>query len=357
MIGIIGVGGVARYAHLPAYRARGQEVVALCDINLELCRSVARQFGIGRTFSDPEALIADPAVRVIDIATPPSSHCELLTLAARYGKPVLVQKPLCTNRGDFAAIAALASKGLRVRLNLTGRHVSAWRKIKDLISGGSLGQPILCTIFNRDWWDRELGRWEHEINNYIVFEMVIHHLDLCLYWFGLPRAVIARGGYHPAQTLQQKNWATVTLDYQDNFAVQIVDDWAMSEFGFASGHPFEQVLISGRDGAIRANSERVELSLRGTGELRVWHLPRPGQSLPDETLTVGWFPDSFGQAMGEFVSTINDPRVAADDWEHLRTLTALSFAVSDAMDSMQWQTIEMPKNARRVTDTSQTRER
>jgi predicted dehydrogenase len=340
MIGIIGIGGVARYAHLPAYRASGLDVVALCDVDLDLCQRVALEFGVAHTFSDPQALMAHPAVKVLDIATPPSSHRELLTLAARHGKPVLVQKPLCTDRDDFAAIAALERQGLRVRLNLTGRHVSAWRKIHDLIGQGSLGQPVLCTIFNRDWWDRERDRWEHTITDYIVFEMVIHHLDLCLFWFGLPRAVTARGGRHPAQILTQRNWSTVMLDYPHDFAVQIVDDWTMSEFAFASGHPFEHVLISGANGAIRANSERIEFAQRGTNTMQVWHLPRPGQSLPGETLPFGWFPSSFGRAMIDFISTLDTPRVAAADWQHLRDLTALTFAVSDAMESARWQTIE-----------------
>src|SRR6202035_3932155 len=223
VIGIIGVGGVARYAHLPSYAALGLPVAALCDRDPDVLREVAAAFGVARTTTSPEELIADPAVSVVDIATPPASHAELLALAARYRKPVLVQKPLCTGPAELRAILALRQQGLRARLNLTGRHVSAWRKVAELIEGGRLGRPALCTIVNRDWWDRAPGRWDHAIPNYIVFEIVIHHLDLCLYWFGRPAKVAARGGRHPGQALAQKNWATVTLEYPDGLAVQIVD--------------------------------------------------------------------------------------------------------------------------------------
>ncbi|HEV3156096.1 MAG TPA: hypothetical protein VGZ00_02000 [Candidatus Baltobacteraceae bacterium] len=57
--------------------------------------------------------------------------------------------------------------------------------------------------------------------------------------------------------------ATVTLDYQYGLTVQIVGDWTMSEYAFAIGHPFDEVLISGESGVIRATSEGVELSRLG----------------------------------------------------------------------------------------------
>ena len=78
MIGIVGVGGVARYAHLPAYRSDGLEVSALCDIDERVCKDVAREFAIERTYTDPEALMACPSVKVLDIATPPDTHAALL---------------------------------------------------------------------------------------------------------------------------------------------------------------------------------------------------------------------------------------------------------------------------------------
>lgn len=292
--------------------------------------------------TDPLVLMRDPEVTVIDLATPPDSHAELVDLAARHGKPVLAQKPLCCTPGEFAAFEDVRARGGRVRLNLTGRYVSAWTRVRELLRDGTLGRPTLCTIQNRDWWDREPGRWDHGIEQYIVFEMLIHHLDLCLFWFGLPARMVTRTGTHPGQRMRQANWVTATLEYEDGLVVQIVDDWQMSEFSFSSGHPFEQVLISAEKGALRATSERVELSLLGENAVRTWHLPRPGQHLPGEELATRWFPDSFGAAMQAFMEDVQAGRGADDDWRHLADLTQLTFTAAAAARSNEWVAVGGP---------------
>jgi predicted dehydrogenase len=335
-IGIIGAGGVARYAHLPAYRRLGLNVRAVCDLDPRVAESVGAEFNVPVRTDDPRELVADPAVSVIDIATPPASHLELIDLAARHGKAVLVQKPLCCSPEELRAILKVRERRGRVRLNLSGRHVSAWVKVRELIQGGALGQPMLCTINNRDWWDRAPGRWDHDIEQYIVFEMVIHHLDLCLFWFGPPRRLTARTGTHPRQRMRRANWATVTLEYANGLVVQIVDDWAMPEYSFASGHPFEQVMLTGENGVVRASSERVEWSALGANAVEVWHLPRPGQRLEGEQLETNWFPDSFGRSMRAYLEALERGGGGREDWDHLSELTELTFAVAEAAGSSKW---------------------
>lgn len=340
-IGIIGVGGVARYAHLPAYRSLGLNVQALCDVDVTVVRQVAEAFGVGVQTADPARLIGDARVTVVDVATPPASHLALLQLAAAHAKPVLMQKPLCCTREEFECVRAMPAS-TRVRLNMTGREVSAWRKVAALVHGGELGRPLLMTITNRDWWDRRAGGWEDRLDQFIVFEMVIHHLDLCLFWFGPPERVAARAGRHGRQTLTQANWATVTLEYASGLVVEIVDDWTLSEFGFATGHPLEHVVLSAEAGAVRATSERVEWSSAGSNTVRTWHLPRPGQQLRGEQLGVNWFPDSFGQAMRRFLREVHDEEIAATDWRHLDELTELTFTVAEAARSDRWLDFRAP---------------
>ena len=336
-IGLVGAGGVARYAHLPAYRYLGLTVTAICDVDEAVARDVAAEFGVEDVVSRPELLATRDDVDVLDIATPPSTHADLIALFAQAGKPMLVQKPLCTTWAQFEQIMHVYARyDPWIRLNLTGRYVSAWRKVATLLAGGEIGKPFLCTIRNRDWWDRDLGRWDHGVKNYIVFEMLIHHLDLCRYWFGAPGRVSARAGAHPGQQIRQANWITAMLEYQSPDVVQILEDWTMPEFSFATGHPFEEVLISGDQGVIRATSERVELSIPGRNCQRVWHLPRPGQVLPGEQLSIAWFPDSFGAAMSDFLRAVASGVGRADDWGRLVGLTEDTFAVSAAVTSDSW---------------------
>ena len=338
---------MARFAHLPSYKTYGLPVSGICDVDSDALCSIQAEARCPFITFDVDELAGDPAVTVVDVTAPPATHRSLLEQLARHGKPVLLQKPLCVDRADMQPILALREGDLRLWLNLTGRYVSAWQKVRELIAEGAIGNPQLCTIVNRDWWDRAPGRWEHAVDNFIIHEMAIHHLDLCLFWFGLPTKLTARGGNHPGQRIKQCNWATVQLEFDSGLVVSLVEDWTMSEFAFASGHPFEEVVVNGAEGVIRATSCRVECSRTGENTVRMWHLPRPGQELSGEPLTVRWFPDSFGAAMLDFMGSLEDPDAARKDWEHVADLTELTFTVADALRSDHWLRFErktMQKN-------------
>lgn len=338
-IGVVGVGGVASYAHLPSYAAHGLDVRGLCDVDGAVLAAVAQRFGIAFTTADVASLAARDDIDVIDVATPPSTHVAIVDVCAAARKPVLLQKPACTTASDLERLRDLRARGARVRLNMTGRQVGAWHHVKQILGGGTLGAPYLATIVNRDWWDREPGRWDHDVADYIVHEMVIHHLDLCRYWFGPFERVAARSGWHPRQQLRQVNWATVMLEYPDGLVVQILDDWTMSAYPFSSGHPLEEVVINLDGGVVAATSERVSVAPRTSSQIDVRSLPRPGQRLPSPSLDGAWFPDSFGRAMATYVEELGSPDAVAHeaaDWDHLEALTEDVLLVAEACSAGGW---------------------
>src|SRR5437764_7038882 len=69
-IGIVGAGAIVRHGHLPAYRAAGLNVVGITDLEPVRARELAAQFDVIRVHESVEALIADPAVAIVDIAIP-----------------------------------------------------------------------------------------------------------------------------------------------------------------------------------------------------------------------------------------------------------------------------------------------
>jgi hypothetical protein len=118
--------------------------------------------------------------------------------------------------------------------------------------------------------------------------------------------------------------------------VQLVEDWAMPEYRFATGHPFETVLITGERGAIRATSEAVECSIAGKNTIHTWSLPRPGQALPGASLETNWFFGSFGAALAAFLRDVEAERGKDEDLQHLRSVTGLALAVGEATRSNRW---------------------
>lgn len=335
-IGIIGVGGVARYAHLPAYMRNGIFVECLCDTNKKIVHEIGNQFGIKKVYHSTEEMLADCSVDIIDIATPPATHINLLKICAQYHKKVLVQKPIIVSHDQLDQLSSLIQQLPALRVNLQGRYVSAWQKVKQVINNGSIGNPLFCTIINQDWWDRSPSRWDFNVDNYIVYEMLVHHVDLCIYWFGYPHKVTARGGINPQQNMRKTNFISVMLEYESGLIVQIVDNWCMSEYKFATGHPFEEVLITCSNGVVKANSESVECSKSNTNSIDTYLLPRPGQTLPYETLEKNWFFDAFGEIMNDFIIQGQSPEVVRQDKEYALYITKLLFSVSQSLKQDNW---------------------
>ena len=127
-IGIVGVGGVASYAHIPSYINRDIDVWSICDINEKKLNTIGNLYNISRRYTDIEEMIKKENIDVLDIATPPSSHKEILKIANKYKVQVVMQKPLITDEREMDDISALILSSDRFKLNRAWeRTVSAAR--------------------------------------------------------------------------------------------------------------------------------------------------------------------------------------------------------------------------------------
>jgi predicted dehydrogenase len=142
-IGIIGCGGIAG-AHKKGYLANQAKIVAITDIN----RSAAEKFGQdlpgAKIFASAGELVASGQVEAISVCTPPASHEEAVLQALARGIHVLCEKPLAHTTGSAQQIARAAkkSKGLLMTA-FRHRFLPAMVKVKELISSGEIGEPVM----------------------------------------------------------------------------------------------------------------------------------------------------------------------------------------------------------------------
>ena len=92
-IGIVGVGGVASYAQIPAYLEKGIKIQAICDINNETLNRIGNKYGIQNRYTDIEEMIEKEQINIIDVATPPQTHLDILKIANKNNVEVIIQKP------------------------------------------------------------------------------------------------------------------------------------------------------------------------------------------------------------------------------------------------------------------------
>jgi predicted dehydrogenase len=140
-IGLIGLGDIAVRAHVPAIdREPGAELVVAADLDPAKLGFMAEN-GV-RTTADPDAVLQDPTVDAVVLATPAASTAQLARAAIEAGKWVLAEKPLATSSEEAAAFRDLPDVGRLLQIGLTYRHHPAVDRLRELVAAGTLGRPL-----------------------------------------------------------------------------------------------------------------------------------------------------------------------------------------------------------------------
>lgn len=183
--GIVGCGDVTEVKSGPALQqADGSSLVAVMRRDRRKAEDYAHRHGVPRAYDDADALIGDPEVDAVYIATPPSSHCELALRVANRGKPCLVEKPMAATYADCRRmVEAFAAAHLPLWVAYYRRALPRFLFIRDHIAGGAIGAPTSFTI---DFSDRVSSgpaatawRVDPEVaGGGLFFDLASHALDL-----------------------------------------------------------------------------------------------------------------------------------------------------------------------------------
>lgn len=146
--GIIGCGNVTEVKSGPALQqARNSELVAVMRRNGDLARDYAERHGVPRWYDDAQALIADPDVNAVYVATPPSTHKAYTIQVAEAGKPVYVEKPMALNTDECRdMVAACDEAGVSLYVAYYRRALRRFLKIKELVDSGAVGRVRFVDI-------------------------------------------------------------------------------------------------------------------------------------------------------------------------------------------------------------------
>ena len=139
--GIIGCGAVTEVKSGPAFqKVENSELVAVMRRTGELAKDYAKRHHVPKWYDDAEALINDPDVDIIYIATPPGSHKEYTIMAAQAGKPVYVEKPMARNYAECQEmISACRKAGVPLYVAYYRRGQARFLKIKELLENNAIG--------------------------------------------------------------------------------------------------------------------------------------------------------------------------------------------------------------------------
>lgn len=189
--GIIGCGSVTEVKSGPAFnKVPNSELIAVMRRDGKLAADYARRHQVRVWYDNANALINDPAVNAIYVATPPSSHLEYAIQALRAGKPVYLEKPMTPDASSALELLSEVNN-LNGKLSVAHyrRELPYFKSIRDTIKAGKIGRPQSVRLrLIKPFSESDLGwRVDPSLSGGGLFhDLAPHQLDFLYYCFGVP---------------------------------------------------------------------------------------------------------------------------------------------------------------------------
>jgi myo-inositol 2-dehydrogenase/D-chiro-inositol 1-dehydrogenase len=181
-VGVVGVGMIGQDHIRRLTRVlSGVDVAAVSDLDAGRARAVAGGLRSAQVFGTGEELIASPGIDAVVVCSWGETHEQYVLAAIAAGKPVFCEKPMATTQDACRRIlAAETAAGRRlVQVGYMRRYDAAYRALRAVVQGGSIGLPLLmhCTHRNPSVPGYYVG--ESMIN-----DTAVHEIDMVRWMFG-----------------------------------------------------------------------------------------------------------------------------------------------------------------------------
>lgn len=187
---VIGTGMIARFHAQAVQASEGAKLVAAYGRNAKTAKEFGESFGI-KTHASLEALLADPEIDAVTIATPTGDHGSVAIPAAKAGKHMLCEKPLdVTAEKADAIIRAAADHKVLLAPIFQSRYAENSVRIKKALVAGRFGKLLMASASIKwfrpqSYYDSSAWRGTYALDGGgCLMNQGIHFIDLLLHFAG-----------------------------------------------------------------------------------------------------------------------------------------------------------------------------
>ena len=220
-IGLIGAGGIANGAHIPAYRSLGDQVelAAVADVNEATARNTAGRHGINGVYQNYQEMLEREHLDAVSICTPNRFHAPAVVAALRAGCHVLCEKPPAMTADEAREMAQAAqAAGKVLTFGFMYRFNPEVQAARRYAQDGAFGEIYdgRVTAMRR----RGIPGWGVFTNKELqgggpMVDIGVHMLDAALYVMGYPEPKTVMGVTHTRLGNQEPGVTTMgAWDYQ-----------------------------------------------------------------------------------------------------------------------------------------------
>jgi UDP-N-acetyl-2-amino-2-deoxyglucuronate dehydrogenase len=214
---LVGCGRIAkRHSELLGHnQIDGACLTAVCDIEAEKAKKIAKEFGVPH-YHDMHEMMKKEDIDVVVILTESGNHAKHTIELAKYRKHIVVEKPMALTLDDADAMISECDKfGIRLFVVKQNRFNVPVIKLRDALNQGRFGKLVLGTVRVRwcrpqSYYDQDSWRGTWAMDGGILTNQASHHIDLLEDMMGDVESVFA-----------MSNTALVDIEAEDTAIVNV----------------------------------------------------------------------------------------------------------------------------------------
>src|SRR5437016_7070925 len=191
--GLIGTGGIAATFAADLMFTESGRAAAVGSRHMDSANRFADEFDIPNRHASYEALVADPDVEVVYVATPHPMHHANALFALRAGKPVLVEKAFTMNATEAEELVAVArAEGLFLMEAMWTRFLPHIDEIRRLLADGVLGEIVTVTADHGQWFaiDPDFRLFAPELGGGALLDLGVYPISFASMVLGKPDRIV-----------------------------------------------------------------------------------------------------------------------------------------------------------------------
>jgi UDP-N-acetylglucosamine 3-dehydrogenase len=194
------------------------ELLAVCDINAERVKNVAKQFGV-RAYTSMGKLLKRKDVEAVSNCVWSLNLAKETLKALKAGKHVLVEKPMATNVKQAEKLLGTAKEEkLHLTVGFLMRFIPGIQHMKNAVEDKTIGNLVCATAKRVSEWPERIG----DVG--VVKDIAIHDIDIIRYLFGEePIAVYAKTGSMKHKKFE--DYAQIMLTFEGGKSAFIESNW------------------------------------------------------------------------------------------------------------------------------------
>jgi len=230
-VGLVGSGFVADI-HAAAFKSvPDAEVVAVASPTPGKAKRFAEERGVPKAFEDYRDLLALEEIDMVTVGIPNNLHAQVTIDAAKAGKHVLCEKPLCmTLQEADSMIEACRQAGVLLMYGEELCFAPKYVRAKALADEGALGKVFLVKQSEEHFGPHMPWFWDIEQSGGgVLLDMGCHGIEFARWVFGKPKvkSVVASLGLHVhADKTRGEDHSFCVVEFEGGRVAMIENSWA-----------------------------------------------------------------------------------------------------------------------------------